>query len=227
MPARLRPAGSMTPPPASTLCWNSAYCSFSSRSIRLRRFAAVVAWSARKLAVTAAMLAAEIARTSRSRMPRGRYLRISAHQPIAGRAHGFDRDITVGLGELAAQVADVHVEDVRPRVVVVTPDRVQDLRAGKDLIRMPHQVRQQLELACREIDAAARAMDLARPEVEAEVADCQRGRVSLPRLTKLGPDPCQQLGEGERLAEVVVRAEIQAGDHVLGLRERRQHDHGH
>src|SRR5262249_1985548 len=149
--ARLRSTGSWSLWWVRTRCWNSAYCSFSSRSIRLRRLAAVVACSAKKMAATAATLTAEIATTSLSAIPRGRYLCIRAHQPVAGRAHGFDRGIAVGLGELAAQVADVDVEDVRPRVVVIAPHRVQDLRAREDLVWVPHQVRQQLELPGRQV----------------------------------------------------------------------------
>src|SRR5882757_3492505 len=105
-------AGSRTLPPLSTLCWNSAYCSFSSRSMRPRRLAAVVSCRAKKLAATAATLTAEIASTSRSRIPRGTHLRIGAHQPVTGRANGLDGCLPVGLGELVAQVSDVDVEDI-------------------------------------------------------------------------------------------------------------------
>ena len=63
--------------------------------MRLRRFAAVVSWRAKKLAATVATLTEEIAITSRSRMPRGTNLRIGAHQPVAGRANGLDRGVAV------------------------------------------------------------------------------------------------------------------------------------
>src|SRR5689334_19886223 len=163
------------------------------------------------------MLTAEIARTSLSRMPRGRYLCIGAHQPVASRAHGFDRGVAIDLGELPAQIADIDVEDVRPGVVVIAPDRVEDLRAREDPVRMPHQVRQQLELAGGQIHLATSANDLAGPEVEAESSHHERRRVGLPWLAQLRSDPRKELCEGERLAEVVAGAEVETRDHVLRL----------
>src|SRR4051794_12079341 len=110
--------------------------------MRLRRLAEVVSCSAKKLAPTAATLTAEIASTSRSRIPRGTHLCIGADQPVAGGANGLDRGLAVGFGELAPEIADVDVEHVRARVVVIAPDRVQDLSARKHLVRVAHQIRQ-------------------------------------------------------------------------------------
>ena len=57
-------------------------------------------------------------------------------QPVADRAHGLDRRRGAGRVELAPEVADVDLDDVRARVVVVAPDRAEDLlvacRPGPD-----------------------------------------------------------------------------------------------
>src|SRR5438270_11885838 len=87
----------------------------------------------------------------------GRHLarRIEA---VANRAHGDDgriRGLVAGglregglLGslQLASQIPDVHVHDVRAGVVVVSPDRSQDLPAGKNASLVVHEVDKQLEL---------------------------------------------------------------------------------
>src|SRR4051794_3972189 len=176
--------------------------------MRLRRLAAVVSWRAKKLAATAAPLTAEIARTSRSRIPRGTHLRIGAHEPVTGRANSLDRRRALPVGELPAEIPDVDVEDVGSRVVVVAPHGVQDLGAREHLVGMPHQVGEQLELPGRELHSVTGSIDLARSEVEADAPDGEGGRVDLARLAQMGPDPCQQFGERERLGQIVAGPEV-------------------
>src|ERR1700757_3049081 len=50
-------------------------------------------------------------------------------EAIADGAHGVDRRRVVGQGELAPQIADVDVDDVRRGIVVVAPHRGEDLLA--------------------------------------------------------------------------------------------------
>ena len=53
-----------------------------------------------------------------------------------------------------SQVADVDVDDVGPRVVVEPPDLGEQLLAGEDLARLPHERLEQRELPCAEVDGA-------------------------------------------------------------------------
>ena len=61
----------------------------------------------------------------------------SGAEAVADPAHGLEPV----LAELPAQVADVDVDDVRPRVVVVAPDARQQLLAAQDLVRVLRKVR--------------------------------------------------------------------------------------
>src|SRR5436190_22678700 len=139
------------------------------------------------------MLTAEIASTSRKRIPRGMYLRIGAHQPVARRAHRLDRRTAVGLGQFATEVADIDVQHVGSGVVVVAPDRIQDLRPGEDLIGVTHQIRKELEFSSGQSDRTSGTADVPGAEVEHDVPDLERGRARLPGLTKLRSDPGQEL----------------------------------
>src|SRR5439155_8609723 len=153
--------------PGSASCRNSAYCSVRPLSMRCRSSEPVPWWIARKLPATTTVTIAEIASARRARRPRGRNRLITRrHQPVADRAHRLDRRRLVFGGELAAQVADVHLEHARARVVVVPPDRIQDLGTGEHLVRVAHQVGEQLELSRREVDFMPRPLHPARAEVE-------------------------------------------------------------
>jgi len=44
-------------------------------------------------------------------------------------------------------------------------------------------------------------------------------------LAQVCPDPGKELGEGERLGQVVAGAVVEAGDDVVGLGQGRQHDY--
>ena len=104
---------------------------------------------------------------------------------------------------------------------------------------MPHEEHEQLELEVGQLDLFAGARDHAAAEidrdvVEAELAarDDDRRRRRHDRAGRLdapqdGIDPREQLGERERLGDVVIRAEPQRGDLVELAVARGQHDHRH
>ena len=94
-------------------------------------------------------------------------------QPVARRAHGLDRRRPVGERELAAQVADVDLDDVRARVVVVAPDAVEDLLARQHLAGVAHEVREQVELLRREVHRRPVAGHRAAQQVELDVRGAQ------------------------------------------------------
>src|ERR687895_286066 len=72
-------------------------------------------------------------------------------EPVAHAADGGDPVVP----DLAAQVADVHVHDVRPGIEVVAPDAAQELLAAQHLPRMAEEHLGQRELACTQLYLAA------------------------------------------------------------------------
>ena len=141
-------------------------------------------------------------------------------QPVADRAHGLDRGRRAGPAELAPQVADVDLDDVGAGVVVVAPDRGEDLLAAADPTGVAHQVGEQLGLAIGEPHGGAVPARLAGQQVEPDPGSL-KGRVGgVVGLAQASPDAGQQLLEGEWLGQVVGGAEVETLDPVgdLGLR---------
>ncbi len=129
--------------------------------------------------------------------------------------------------ELAAQVADEDVGDVRPGVERVAPDLLVQARAVEHLAGMAEEEMQQIELAPGEAEVAVAAPGRVRARVQRDVADRRH------RLRRRWP-PAQQrvqarghLFEGERLDDVVVGARLEPADAVLDLVARGQDADGH
>src|SRR5258707_13733647 len=89
-----------------------------------------------------------------------------AAQPIPDGPHREDRRWVTGTAELAAQVADVHVDDVRRRIVLIAPHGAEDLLARDDLAVVAHEVDEQLELRRRQGDRLAAAAHLAAEQID-------------------------------------------------------------
>ena len=121
--------------------------------------------------------------------------------------------------ELAPQIADVDVDDVRRRVVVVAPHRAQDLLRGQSTWpAWCHEVGEQVELGRRSAAPDGRSLRTAR--VSRSISTPARRRVRRRRLTRraqLCADPGLELGERERLDEIVDRAGVEPADAVLDL----------
>src|SRR6185312_1459813 len=86
--------------------------------------------------------ATDAASSHRSSSGRSR-LAARTTEPVADRAHRVDRGGAVRAAQLAAQVADVDVDDVRRRIVLVAPHGAQDLLAGDDPAAVAQQVGEQ------------------------------------------------------------------------------------
>ena len=106
------------------------------------------------------------------RLPLGR----NRVEPVAHAAHGLE-----GLGrerrvDLAAEVADVDLDDVVGAGVVGVPDVLEDLALALHLARASHQVVQEGVLPGGQLDLPATAGDSPRGGVEREAADGQGDR---------------------------------------------------
>src|SRR5438105_4615040 len=103
-------------------------------------------------------------------------MRLVGAEAVAGAANGFQRAAPEGLVDLRAQPADVHLDHVRVTLVGCVPGVLQQVVAGKDAARLPHQGLEQHELLARELDPRLTAPDLASGGVEPELADLEDRR---------------------------------------------------
>ena len=128
--------------------------------------------------------------------------------------------------ELAAQVAHVRLDDVGVPAEVVPPYVLQDLPLRQNAAGVEHEIAQQRELGCGERDRRLSAEDFVPPLVEDEIGEAQdvagQHTCGAPQ-DRL--DPRDDLGEAERLGDVVVAAGAQRLDLVLRRVLRREKEH--
>src|SRR5205085_11014487 len=120
-------------------------------------------------------VAARVTRRRTDPRRTGSVLRVSA-QAIAGAAHGADEVRLEWLVDLAPQVADVHLDDVRVAREVHAPDVVEDLGLGRDVSVPAHQVLEQRELAARQADLRLAVTSLPAGRVEPQRSELEDGR---------------------------------------------------
>ena len=85
-------------------------------------------------------------------------------------------DRGLGRAELAPEIADVDIDDVGLGIVLVAPNRREDLLAGENAAAMAHQMDEQVELGARQSHLLSGAAHLAGDQVDLDVADAQRCR---------------------------------------------------
>ena len=131
--------------------------------------------------------------------------------------------------ELLAQVADVGLEHARVAAEVVLPDVLEELRAREHAARVEHEVAQQAVLGRGELDVLPRAHDLVRVLVELDVLEREAARLGLGQAAAAQDraDPGDELLEAEGLRDVVVAAEGEAADLVVGRVAGREEDDRH
>ena len=120
-----------------------------------------------------------------------------------------------GIVGLAAQAAHRHIHHVRVAVEVHVPHLLGDERAGQDLAGPTHQEREQREFLRREIQRLLRARGPAADEIQFEVGqahDFERSRRAAPQQ---GAHAREQLGERERLHQIIIRAEFEAAHAIM------------
>ena len=131
--------------------------------------------------------------------------------------------------DLLAQVRHVGLDDARFAAEVVLPHVVEDLGLREHASRIQHEVAQQLELGRRKRNFLAGLADLVRILVELDVGERKQARAlvlhAAAGAAQHCADPGEHLFEAEGLDHVIVAAERQAGDLVLGrVARREEHD---
>src|SRR5581483_2140508 len=124
--------------------------------------------------------------------------------------------------ELGAQSPHVHVHDVRAGVEVISPDGGQQPLLRHRRSRVSQQLLEQEELPLRERHRPTPRVDLATEQIHHDPARPDRRGAGASDPPKSGADPRQELVEREGLGEVVLRAELQAGDLRGRVRQGRQ-----
>src|SRR5690606_4760542 len=99
--------------------------------------------------------------------------------------------------ELVAQVAHVHVDDVRGRVEVVAPHAAQQLLPAQHLTRVPQELLREGELPGRQVDLHTPHYRPAGTKVEREVAVLEDGQLTRLTILQPHPDSREQFVEGE------------------------------
>jgi hypothetical protein len=92
---------------------------------------------------------------------------------------------------------------------------LEDARAGQHLAGMAEEQLQQRELLGRQVQLDLGAPGAPPRRVQPQVADLQHGRALDPAAAHQGAHPRGQLGEAERLDEIVVGAGVQPHDTVV------------
>src|SRR5690606_17500285 len=108
--------------------------------------------------------------------------------------------------------------------LAVSPHCIEQRLAFHHFSPMVHQVREETELARRQIELLAVLVHLASFEIEPHVAELEHVRSVRRGAAQQSLDPGQELEEAERLAHVVVRAGAQSDHLVDFLGARREHD---
>src|SRR5579864_8195535 len=131
--------------------------------------------------------------------------RVLSIQRVTDPAKGMNERHGVPPIDLAAQSADVGLDDRGVGIEMHFPHFVQQHRAGDDLPGVSHQILEQQEFAWQQLYAHTGPADRAREQVNLQVGDGQGG---LERKRRSPPpergDSRQQLGEGKGLDEIVI-----------------------
>ena len=134
---------------------------------------------------------------------------------------------TVGV-DLLTQLADVNVYDIRLRVEMVIPDIFKQHGSGNDLVCMPHQIFQELELAGLQHHRLVGTGDFVRQQIHMQ-APCHKRSFRGARLRS----PQKRIQAGEQftkrkgLGQLIVAPGLQAADALVDFAKRAQDQDGH
>jgi hypothetical protein len=112
----------------------------------------------------------------------------------------------------------VDIDDIGLGIEMVVPHLLQQHGPGHDLTAVTHEVLEQAELPGLQLDLSPGAPDPARQQVHLQIRDLQSrlGRLSVTSSNQ-GPEARFELGEGERLDQIIVPASLQPFDPIIDL----------
>src|SRR5215471_11232306 len=132
---------------------------------------------------------------------------IRSTEAISDAANRMDQRIGLLVVDLAAQTADIDVDDIGRRIEIEIPDVLQHHGPRHHPAFVAHEIFQQLKLLGEKLDVRAAPARGARDQVNRQIADTKDGflghRVAAPAERFKAR---QQLDEGERLDQIIVTA---------------------
>ena len=144
-------------------------------------------------------------------------------QPVPSAANGLDQPISPATVELSTQAADVDLDDIRPRDRVGAPQRGDEVLLRENLTGVTREELEKGELAGRQPNRVTVALDAERRWVDHKITDPDQGGTPFRRTASQRADPRFQLGDRERLGQVVIGPFIQPRHAILDARQRGQH----
>ena len=120
-------------------------------------------------------------------------------------------------------MAHVHVDEIVENLRCLVPHALDETRSAHDLAGASHQHLEDRKFLRGQLDRGAGTGHAAARGVEGQISDAEHGRPCGARPAEQGPDPRQELGEGERLGEVVVGSRAESADPVGETIPRGQH----
>lgn len=119
--------------------------------------------------------------------------------------------------DFLAQPPDIHVHQVRAGVEIIVPDLLQNPHPPAEAARGTHQKFEQPVFARGQFDVGVAALRPAGQGVQRQVRHAQHRRFGPPAAPGQRPHPRHQLGQGERLRQVIVGSRIQPFDALVHL----------
>ena len=147
-----------------------------------------------------------------------------AAQAVAQPAYRLQRADPEGPVDLLSQVAHVHLDDVRALLIAHVPHRLQQLQLSEHATRVANERLKQRILARRQLELDLAAPRAVRRGIDPQVSGAEHRRPLHGSAPRQRPEPRQQLGERERLRQIVVGAGVQTPHAVLDRVTRREHD---
>src|SRR5215211_508573 len=144
-------------------------------------------------------------------------------EPVADATDGLERPCTKWAVDLSTQPADVDVDDVRTVLVAEIPRRVEQLQPGQDAPGPAQEGLEQCELRPRQHELDVPAPDAPSGGVESQRSDLDDRRTLRLPAPRQRTDAGEELGERERLRQVVVGAAVQPGHAIVDAVPRGQH----
>src|ERR1700722_14649539 len=176
----------------------------------------------------AAAVATEIVSAKPSARRNARALKTSSvHIQFEADSADIDNEASPARGvELAPQIADLHIDDIRLRHKVEIPNILEQHRPRHDLPGSAHEIFEQGEFPRQQINRLAVAPDAPFNEIPLQGAALQtrEPRVAAPAKERF--DSRCEFANVERLDQIIVAAGLQSVDSVVDRRQRTYHQSG-
>src|SRR5258708_26866323 len=141
-------------------------------------------------------------------------LAVSANLVAEAANRSNESTVVTGI-DLAAEIVDVNVDDVRHSVKIELPDLLDDGGAGNRLAFMAHQEFQQSEFLRAEINVVTSAPHGMTDAIDFEVLNLENRARRPASSAQHGADARGEFHKGKRLRNIIIRAGVETADALL------------